>query len=423
MNRTRYSSRLGLKFSVVAAVALVIAFAVFLLLYEGITWWVLNAPEFDAYWEKEGIAAMESFQDYVAERSMSVDEAIRDVHWEKAYRNTYLYFPDSPDEYVPPDGSDARPGIPIQCRDGIVFAYAFPSTEHYDSIGKVVSLAAAALCFFLILIPYVYRIIRRITHLSREMEILAGGELNYHIESVGTDELAELGRSIEGMRLSVLEQMERENRAVLANSRLITSLSHDLRTPLTKLTGYLEILRCRRCRDSDEEARYLNLAIEKAEQMKLMSDEMFRSCHVVNEAAAEEKEDIISGSVLLAQILSELCFDLQSEGFSAEPPVIEGDFALSIPTVSLHRIFDNLFSNIKKYADISKPVVLAVDRRAGEIGISISNYIGENTSTESSGIGIPTVRQLAEEIGGRVDITQTKDRFSVHLFFPLRKGE
>ena len=76
MNRTRYSSRLGLKFSVVAAVALVIAFAVFLLLYEGITWWVLNAPEFDAYWEKEGIAAMESFQDYVAERSMSVDEAI-----------------------------------------------------------------------------------------------------------------------------------------------------------------------------------------------------------------------------------------------------------------------------------------------------------------------------------------------------------
>lgn len=421
MSKSHYVSKLGLKFSAVAAVALVFAFAVFLLLYEGITWWFLNAPEFDSYWEKEGTAAIESFQTYVSEKSLTVDEAIRDVSWEKAYRSTYLYFSNSPDEYASEDGTDTQPGIPIMCADGVIFAYAFPSPSHYDSIGMVASLGAAALCFFVILIPYVCHIIRRITHLSQEMEILAGGELDYHIESPGTDELAELGRSIEGMRLSVIEQMERENCAVLANSRLITSLSHDLRTPLTKLTGYLEILRYKRCRDADEEDRYLRLAIEKAEQIKQLSDEMFRTCLVVKEPTSEEKEASVSGSVLLAQILSEQCFDLQSAGFSAEPPVIEGDFALSTPTVTLRRIFDNLFSNVKKYADPSKPVVLAVDRQAKEVGILISNFIRENVEAESSGIGIPTVRQLAVENGGRMEISQTKERFFVRLFFPVHE--
>lgn len=420
MNKIRSASLLGLKFSAVAAVALVIAFAVFLLLYEGITWWFLNAPEFNSVWEKEGSEALDSFQAYVTENALSVDAAIRDVQWEKAYRRTYLYFSNSPDEYASENGFSTQPSTPIHCADGIVFAYAFPSTAHYDSIGMVVSLGAAAFCFFLILIPYVYHIIRRITHLSQEMEILTGGELDYEITSTGSDELAELGRSIEGMRLSVLEQMERENRAVLANSRLITSLSHDLRTPLTKLTGYLEILRYRRYRDDGEEDRYLRLAIEKAEQIKHLSDEMFRNCLVVKEPASEEKEASVSGSVLLGQILSEQCFDLQSAGFSAEPPVIEGDFALSIPAVTLCRIFDNLFSNVKKYADPAKPVVLAVDRQAQEIGVLISNFIRENAAaSESTGIGIPTVRRLAAENGGRVEISQTKERFSVQLIFPI----
>ena len=81
---------------------------------------------------------------------------------------------------------------------------------------------AAAICFFLILLPYGFHIIRRITDLSSQMEILAGGDLNYHIAAPGQDELAQLGRGIEEMRQSVLDQMTRENETVLENSRLET---------------------------------------------------------------------------------------------------------------------------------------------------------------------------------------------------------
>lgn len=418
MNNSKYKSRLGLKFTSVAAIALIISFSVFLLLYEGVTWWVLYGSEFDSYWANEGAAAVTSFQNYVTDSELTIDEAIRDVKWEKTYKTAYLYLDDSPVADIPEEGGDT-PGIPVTCSDGVIYAYAYPSVSHYDSLGMVISLGIAAICFFLILIPYVYRIIHRITHLSQEMEILTGGDLSYHIDSPGEDELAELGRSIEGMRLSVIEQMAKENEAVLANSRLITSLSHDFRTPLTKLTGYLEILRYKRFQDAAEEGRYLNRALEKAAQMKSLSDEMFRHFQVNAGSKEDEETEPVSGALLLSQILSEMCFDLQAEGFQANLPVIDGEFSLSIPVFDMRRIFDNLFSNIKKYADPSKPVVISVSKQATEIGIVISNHIGERSDIVSNGIGLATIKKLLEEHGGRFDITKADERYSVRIFMPI----
>ena len=423
MSSSQYKSRLGLKFASVAAIALVIAFAVFLLLYDGLTWWVLYGSDFDFHWAKEGAAAVVSFQEYVTENGLTVDEAIRDVKWEKGYRSMYLYLADGPGASEPEEdvGDQEQTGIPVECADGVVYAYAYPSVSHYDGLGKVISLGIAAICFFLILIPYVYRIIQRITHLSQEMEILTGGDLSYHIDSPGEDELAELGRSIEGMRLSVIEQMAWENEAVLANSRLITSLSHDLRTPLTKLTGYLEILRYKKYQNTSEEERYLNSAIEKAEQMKSLSDEMFRHFQVDVAPEAEAKAETVSGALLLSQMLSEVCFDLQAAGFQASLPIIDGEFCLAVPVFNLRRIFDNLFSNIKKYADPSKPVAITVSKQASKVGIMISNYIGDCLGADSNGIGLPTVKTLVEQNNGRLHITKSNERFCVRIFLPTTK--
>jgi signal transduction histidine kinase len=421
LSNNGFKTRLGLKFSAVAGIALIIAFAVFLLLYEGVTWWVLYGPDSDSYWAKEGTIAIESFQEYVTENELTIDGVIRDVKWEKGYRTMYLYFSDSPNESIPEEdgGEPAQAGTPVQCADGVIFAYAYPSFSHYDSLGKLVSLSVATVCFFLILIPYVYRIIHRITHLSREMEILTGGDLSYRIDSPGEDELAELGRSIESMRISVLEQMARENEAILANSRLITSLSHDLRTPLTKLTGYLEIILLKKFKDASEEERYLNGAIEKAQQMKSLLDEMFRHFQIEPAPEAGSRAETVSGALLLSQLLSEMCFDLQAAGFDAELPVVDGEFNLTISVFNMRRVFDNLFSNIKKYADASKPVAVTVGRQASEIGITIQNSIGTGSCTDSRGIGLPTVKALIEQNGGRIDVTTSNMCFCARLFLPI----
>lgn len=242
MNRRHPLPRLGVKFAAAATLAFLVSFGIYLLLYEVVLNEVLSSGVFAERWKEKEDAAIASFQEYVTVRGFTVQEAVRDVEWEKRDPTTYLYV----EEYNEADLDWYDPldygGTMVYCADGPVYVYAFVDDSHYEQAGQLIAMLTAMICFCAIFLPYIIHVLRRITRLSREMEILAGGDLSYQIVSPGRDELAELGRNIEGMRLAALEQMARETALATANSRLITSLSHDLRTPLTKLTGYLEIL-------------------------------------------------------------------------------------------------------------------------------------------------------------------------------------
>lgn len=418
MIRSIFRTRLGLKFVTVAAAALVLAASVFLALYEGLFWWLLNSAEREAFWKKQGRDAIADFQQYVTLNRLTVDETIRDVDWETEYETTYLYMVDASDTNAVKEirSGERAQGTKVKCADGSVLAFAHRSFPHYDRRSLAISLLAAICSFFIILIPYVLRTIHRITHLSDEMAILTGGDLSYSIVARGSDELAELGYSIEAMRLSVLSQMAAENEAVLANSRLITSLSHDLRTPLTRLTGYLEILELGGCTE-EERKRYLAGAIQNARQMKTLSDEMFRSFEVTDDG--DFGFETVSGPLLLSQLTVETCCDLESAGFKAAPPVIEGDFSLKVRVFDIRRIFDNIFSNIKKYADSTKPVLFSFRNNGDTVTLSASNSVSPDITAGGMGIGLPTVNMLAVRNRGSAAVTQTDREFTIEITLPI----
>ena len=292
------------------------------------------------------------------------------------------------------------------------------SPQRFQRRAEIASILCAALTFFLVMLPYVFRTIRRITHLNDEMEVLTGGDLSYSIEARGRDELADLARSIEAMRLSVLEQMTKENEAVLANSRLITSLSHDLRTPLTRLTGYLEIMRM--CPDDPEKLRrYLDAALENATQMKTLSDEMFSHFRVRPAQEDEGGFETVSGALLFGQLIGEMCTELQDAGFTAEAPEPEGDYRVCVRVFDLRRIFNNIFSNLQKYADPKAPIRFSVSLLGDTVEIRQSNRVLSDSEEEGHGIGLPTMQMLTERNGGRIEAEQTDELFRVSLFFPI----
>ncbi len=410
MSRPYTLSRMGVKFTFVASVALAIALGVYLLLSESVSWFLYD-ERFSEYWMEREQVAIENFQNYVTEKKLTAQAAIQDVEWEKGYRTMYLYL-----ETEALDIAEAG-GQLVQCADRNIIAFAYPNDSYYDSVGKVLALSVSALLFFLILLPYFYHILHRIMRLSQKMEILSGGDLSYQIHSPGRDELAELGRSIEEMRLSVLEQMARENEAVTANSRLITSLSHDLRTPLTKLMGYLELLQYKKYKNEEDYQLYLQRAIEKAQQMRDMSDEMFRHFEIQKKTDPELEIVPVSGAVFLSQLISEQCWELQAEGFDVQPPVMEGSYLLQIRVEDVKRIFDNLFSNLKKYSDPQYPIDISTGQSDQEIWISIENHIKENRSAESCGIGVPTVKMLMEQNNGQLQAEQKGNIYRSSLRF------
>lgn len=421
MNKLRPPSRLGLKFVGIAALAFAAALALQALLYDSLLPAFLQSPQFESYWYARYGDAADRFQSYVTARQLTVQQAKADTHWTRQNPQVDLYL-ESPVFLEPELLNDGEEAV-VQCADGVLYAFPFPAYLYYDGVCRVVSISLASLCFVLALTPYTVHLIRRITRLSRDMQVLAGGDLDHQVVSRGRDELAELGRSIEEMRCAVLEQIQRENEAVLANSRLITSLSHDLRTPLTKLMGYLEILQHGKYRDEEERAAYLKMAGDKAEQMRTLSDEMFRHFQVERTFPREPEAELVDGPVFLGQLLAELSFDLESAGFSIQPPAAEGEFQLQVRVEDICRVFDNLFSNLKKYADPGHPILLRVEERDRWAVVRLENRLGPSRPADSRGIGLPTIRALLERNGGHMDIQRDGDRYRAGIWLPKHREE
>ena len=418
MSRWRGPSRLGLKFLAAAALALAVALALRALLYDTVLPGVLLSPGFEAYWYDRYGGAAEDFQRYVNEQGLTVQAAQRDTEWTRQHPQVDLYLESPADDSLDTAALAGYGGREITCADGVLYAYPMPNYFYYDGACRILSLLGAALCFFLVLIPYTALLIRRITRLSRDMEVLAGGDLSYQVVSRGRDELAELGRGIEGMRLAVLEQMAREREAIQANSRLITSLSHDLRTPLTKLMGYLDILQHGKYGDEAQRAEYLRRAADKALQMRALSDEMFRHFKVEAPPEPAAEREAVDGPVFLGQLLAEQCFDLADGGFRLEPPVVEGDYRLCVRTEDICRVFDNLFSNLKKYADPAHPVLVTVREEGAQVAVELTSRTGSLSRADSRGIGLPTVRALLERNGGRMEVARRGAEYRTTVWLP-----
>lgn len=417
MSKSGLFSQLGIKVTTVTLAAFAVAIGIFLLIYEVAVPEFLYGQRFAEYWAKKEVAAQEDFQKYVADNEMTMWAAVQDVNWEKTYHTMYPYVEKYDPDNEAWNGVEEYAKHKIQCSDGVVYAFFYSSTGYYNNVGRIIGLMMATACFVLIFLPYIYHIVHRITRLSKDMEILAGGDLSYKIVSTGRDELAELSRDIEGMRCSVLEQIAHENDAILANSRLITSLSHDLRTPLTKLTGYLELLQYEKFKDDKERKQYLQKALEKARQMRSLSDEMFRHFQVQKEPEKESIE-IAFNSNRLSQIISEQCFDLQVFGFEITSPTIDGSYTFHIQDEDMQRVFDNLFSNLKKYADPQWPVRVSIDEFPCEVKITLENRIKCSVIADSRGIGLPTVRSLLADNHGRIEIEQKENIYKTFIFLP-----
>lgn len=134
--------------------------------------------------------------------------------------------------------------------------------------------------------------IEYILKLRDEVEILEGGSLDYEITIEGSDELASLAGGLDSMRASLLRLMEQETQLVKENQKIITEMSHDLRTPITSIMLYTEILKTGKYQDGAQLTEYLGKIDRKARRMKQLTDRLFAySLTSGGEEAALEKPE------------------------------------------------------------------------------------------------------------------------------------
>ena len=299
----------------------------------------------------------------------------------------------------------------------ITGAYTY-QLYNYMVIGEL----TLSFVFFLVFVLLgIRRKIAYIRKLSDEIELLEGGSLEYKITVKGKDELAALAEGLDSMRLSFGNLNRQEAEMVQENQRIVTEMSHDLRTPITSIMLYTEILKKGKYEKEEQLQEYLDKIEQQARRMKQLSDHLFEYSLTAGgkEIELEEAEQY---EVLFYDLFSDTCNYLKKKGFQVVFHVKWVNCLLKISTDYVMRILDNVTSNIVKYADPSVPVEIFSVEEGRMAGFSFENKIRElEEKEESTEIGIQNMKNMMQKMGGKC-IAEIKDeRFRLTLLFPRVK--
>ncbi len=300
---------------------------------------------------------------------------------------------------------------------GIIEEYCFNNDIYLDEFEAYrldntvlgVSLVVTVVFFIILFFALFGERLAYIRTITKGVDALQQGDFGHRVELKGNNELTQLADKINYLSESEQKIKERERRLGEEKEELIRTLSHDIRTPLTSIMSYTQLLETKKDLTPQEQKEYLALVSKKTAQIKQLTDilldggsrevEYFEDARLLFEQLAGEFEEMLEGDYKLSTIL------LPSSVFSG-----------SLDTREMRRIFDNLISNIQKYAEPTEAVELSVSK--GDFGIVIrqKNSIRKNKQpSESYRMGINSIRRIAHNYGGGVDVSDDGHYFEITI--------
>ena len=394
--------------------------------------------------EKLSEAYIQDLQDYIDETKAASNDSEKLTEWVRkqkivsiqVYKDEILTYdsnyPDAAVEDAEAEGAyyEWEYYYTAEFADGTadVFLYGFFSYPLY-SYAMTAEILLAVILLVAIVILGIRRPVKYIGRLKDECEILGNGNLDYQVTVQGRDELALLAQGLDNMRMALRESNEKEAEITAANRRMITEMSHDLRTPLTSLLIYTEILGKKAAKDPRQAMEYVRKIEKKARQIKRLSDNIFEYALITEETKAELGEPQTLRE-LFYDPLSEMTAYLGERGYTVELQPDTGSGSerrqIRVNEEYINRIMDNIVSNIEKYADKSMPVRIETIYTEEYGGLAFRNGISCSTEdrrkTEgSTNIGLHNVEKMMKKMNGYFRVKQTENIFEITLIFPWVK--
>lgn len=300
--------------------------------------------------------------------------------------------------------------------DSIVISFCdsnnieFTETQQWavDLWIKGISQACAATIFVLLLLFLIGQKLSYLNEITQGIEALQKHRMDYQIPVEGNNELTELAESINFLSRTERELQLKESLMREEREGLIRALSHDIRTPLTAILSYTEYMKSKDNWNSDELNQFFSMTQQKAEQIKELTGRLLDGSRTL--------EKIEDGKFFMEQLAEEWVYSIE-EGFECVVDMSRcGSFAAELDVQEMRRIFDNLASNVMKYADHASPVEMKIFREEDRLCISQSNMICEPSATvESSKIGLQSIEKIAQQYGGAVSSHSEEGRFTVTI--------
>ena len=278
--------------------------------------------------------------------------------------------------------------------------------DYYISWIYSVGLLVAALFFTVLFLILLGKRLSYVSKLARGIEALRLGEI-HSVEEQGNDELTALARAVNYLSETQRRVLSEEKALQKEKEDFLRTLAHDIRTPLTSIMSYSEYVLSSDLSKSEIDP-YLDLIRKKSEQIKMLTSRML-------DGDLREAEHFDDAKMLFLQ-LAEGFEEMLDEDIRLESDVDLPDFSGDFDLRELQRIFDNLASNINKYADRTGPVRLEIKLEGGRLILKQSNLPRADAfAPESYGIGIASIRRTARLYGGTAEVENKVDHFSIRV--------
>ena len=396
----------------------------------------------------------ESLEKYIVENDVEADDADKILEWLSDMKYTYISVYDNYSTYfaagwqggsgygTPTKRVDSfeniLPDVPRLETDNFYEdvknrIVAFADQEYYVFIDQykeslwynMLKIATVIICFITLLasiLVYNATVLRRVKIFAQQVSVVADGDLDGEISNIHNDEIGRLATSVDNMRQSIIEKHESEKKAWEANQELITAMSHDIRSPLTSIIGYLDIIKDKQEAGDNDTEKYIEACRDKAFQLKTLSDKMFQYFLVFGNSDENMEFESVDATILFQQILGEHNAELTVKGYTVQSDYHIEEGYVNVDISSLRRVFDNIFTNITKYGDMDKPVITEVFCSDDKINIHVENSIPEIAKkVESTRLGLKTCEKLCINMNASFRYEESQEAFKVFMEFPMEK--
>ncbi|WP_063563681.1 HAMP domain-containing sensor histidine kinase [Paenibacillus sp. O199] len=293
------------------------------------------------------------------------------------------------------------------------------------------------LLFVLFLVPYMLSKLGRFMAIINGSKEIAKGNIQNSIQDNGNDSLSELAGYINNMKAGYQSALEHQMKSERLKTELITNVSHDLKTPLTSIINYVDLLK-KENHPSETTRAYIETLERKALRLKLLIEDLFDISKMAS-GTIELDMEYVDVATLLTQAIAESNTHMGQASLEIRERIAKFPIHANLDGNKIWRVFENLISNAQKYSLPGTRIYIYLDETDDLVRFKIQNTSAyeidfdveelferfkradESRQTEGSGLGLAIVKSIVELHGGKIKVEIHGDQFNVIVHLP-KKG-